>query len=172
MIEEEPSFSFSEDFADETDVQLTIKELNNGELPFEFKFFSGDEEDKNLLIETAKQHVWVLNDSNEVFLNYLSSKYRSQVSKRNENENPHRVRANIHWNQITGESLYRFLCAQQDLTKKILKLNVAITDDFDYYVKEVLANITDDRYNMNSNSTSKFLFYHFNMFKQVQGKSF
>ena len=75
-------------------------------------------------------------------------------------------------NQITGENLYNFLCTQQDLTKKILKVNVAITDDFDYYVKEVLANITDERYDMNSNSTSKFLFYHFNMFRQVQGKSF
>ena len=48
-------------------------------------------------------------------------------------------------NQITGESLYNFLRAQQDITKKILKVNVAITDDFDYYVKEVLANITDDK---------------------------
>ena len=72
-IEEEPSSSFSEDFADETDVQSTIKELNNGELPFELNFFLGDEEDKNLLIETAKQHVGVSNDSNEVFLNYFSS---------------------------------------------------------------------------------------------------
>ena len=41
-------------------------------------------------------------------------------------------------NQVTGESLYNFLRAQQDLTKKILKVNIAITDDFDYYVKEVL----------------------------------
>ena len=46
---------------------MTIKEFNNGELPFELKFFSGDEEDKNLLIETAKQHLGVLNDSNEAF---------------------------------------------------------------------------------------------------------
>ena len=52
--EEPPSSSFSENYADETDVQLTIKELNNGKLPFELKFFSGDEEDKNLLIESAK----------------------------------------------------------------------------------------------------------------------
>ena len=59
-IEEEPSSSFSEDFADETDAQSTIKDLNNDELPFELKFFSGDEEDKNLLIKTAKQHVGVL----------------------------------------------------------------------------------------------------------------
>ena len=67
-IEEEPSSSsFSEKYADETDVQLTIKELNNSELPFELKFFSGDEEDKNLLIESTKQHVGVLNDTNKVF---------------------------------------------------------------------------------------------------------
>ena len=50
-IEEEASSSFSEDLPDETDVQLTIKELNNGEFPFELKFFLGDEEDKNLLID-------------------------------------------------------------------------------------------------------------------------
>ena len=75
-------------------------------------------------------------------------------------------------NQITGESLYNFLHTQQDLIKKILKANVAITDNFDYYVKEVLANITDKRCDMNSNSTSKFLFYYFNTFRQAQGKSF
>ena len=66
-IEEEPSSSFSEDFAGKTDVQSTIKELNNSELPCELKFFSGDEEDNNLLIETAKQHVGIINDNNEVF---------------------------------------------------------------------------------------------------------
>ena len=39
-IEEElSSSSFSENYADETDVQLTIKELNNGKLPFELNFF-------------------------------------------------------------------------------------------------------------------------------------
>ena len=67
MTEEEPLPSFSEDFADKTDVQSTIKKLNNGELPFELKFFLGDEENKNLLMETAKQHVGVLNGTNEVF---------------------------------------------------------------------------------------------------------
>ena len=44
-------------------------------LPSELTFFSGDEEDKNFLIETAKQHIGILNDTNEIFLNYLSSKY-------------------------------------------------------------------------------------------------
>ena len=68
-------------------------------------------------------------------------------------------------NQITGESLYDFLRSQQDLTKKILEVKVPITDDFDYYVKEILANITNDRDDMNANSTSKFLYYQFNMFR-------
>ena len=87
----------------------------------------------------------MLNDSNKVFLNYISSKYGSRVLKRN------KVKIHIESgqifinNQITGESPYDFLHAQQDLTKKILKVNVAIIDDFDYYVKEVLANITDDK---------------------------
>ena len=66
-IEEEPSSSISRDFADETDVQLMFKELNNGKLPLKLKFFPGDEQDKNLLIETVKQHVGVLNNTNEVF---------------------------------------------------------------------------------------------------------
>ena len=144
-IEEEPSSSFSEDFAEETDVQSTIKELNNNELPFELKFFSGDEEDKNLLIETVKQHVRVLNDSNEVFLNYLSSKYGSRVLKRNKMKIHIESEQIFIDNQITGESRFDFLRAQQDLTKKILKVNIAITDDFDCYVKEVLANITNNR---------------------------
>ena len=171
-IEEEPSSSFSEDFADENYVQSLIKELNNGEFPFELKFFSGDEEDKNLLIETAKQHARVLIDSNEVFLIYLSSNYGSRVLNRNKMKIHVESRQIFINNQIMGESLYNFLRAQQDLTKKILKVNVAITNDFDYYIKEVLANITDDRYNMNSNSISKFLFYHFNTFRQAQGKFF
>ena len=171
-IEEEPSSSFSEDFADENYVQSLIKELNNDEFPFELKFFSGDEEDKNLLIETAKQHARVLIDSNEVFLIYLSSNYGSRVLNRNKMKIHVESRQIFINNQIMGESLYDFLRAQQDLTKKILKVNVAITNDFDYYIKEVLANITDDRYDMNSNSTSKFLFYHFNTFRQAQGKFF
>ena len=65
-IEGKSSSSFSEDVADETisNVQFAIED---GELPFELKFFSGDEEDKNLLIETAKELVRVLNNINEVF---------------------------------------------------------------------------------------------------------
>ena len=91
--------------------------MNNNELPFELKFFSGDEEDKNLLIETAKQHVRVLNDSNEVFLNYLSSKYGSRILKRNKMKIHIKSGQIFIDNQITGESLYIFLRMQQDLKR-------------------------------------------------------
>ena len=163
-IEEKPLSSFSGDVADETisDVQFAIED---GELPFELKFFSGDEEDKNLLIETAKELVGVLNNINEVFLNYLSSKYGSRVLKKNKMKIHIESGQIFIDNQITGESLYDFLRSQQDLTKKILEVKVPITDDFDYYVKEILANITNDRDDMNANSTSKFLYYQFNMFR-------
>ena len=78
----------------------------------------------------------------------------------------------FHDNQITGKSLFDFLRVQEDITKKFLKVNVAISDDFEFYVREILSNITDDKNDMNSNSTSKFLFYHFNTLRQAQGKSF
>ena len=93
--------------------------MNNNELLFELKFFLGDEEDKNLLIETAKQNVRVLNDSNEVFLNYLSSKYGSRILKRNKMKIHIKSGQIFIYNQITGESLYDFLRMQQDLIKKI-----------------------------------------------------
>ena len=70
--------------------------MNNGELPFELKFFSGDKEDKNLLIETAKQHIGVLNDSNDFFLYYLSSKCGSRVLKKNKMK-IHIESGQIHW---------------------------------------------------------------------------
>ena len=38
--------------------------------------------------------------------------------------------------------------------------------------KKKFLQATDDRYDMNSNSTSQFLFYNFITFRQAQGKSF
>ena len=78
----------------------------------------------------------------------------------------------FHNNQTTGESLHDFLRVQEDVTKKLLNVNVDINYDFEYHVREVLAGITNNRYDMNGNSTSKFLFYHFNMLRQSQGKTF
>ena len=168
-IEEEPSILDEINESDTiSDIQSTVKELNQGEIPPELKFFSGGEKEGETLIANARKNVGVLNHSNEEFLRYLSGKFGSQVLTRNKMKIHVETGQIFHDNQITGESLFDFLRAQEDITKKLLKINIAISDDFEYYVKEVLANITDDRNDMNSNSTSKFLFYHFNMLRQAQ----
>ena len=76
----------------------------------------------------------------------------------------------FHDNKITSETLHDFLKRQQDLNKKELKVNLPIGDDFNYYVREILTNIKDDIFDLNSHSTSKFLFYNFNTFRSLLGK--
>ena len=76
----------------------------------------------------------------------------------------------FHDNKITSETLYDFLKRQQDLNKKELKINLPLGDDFNYYVIEILTNIKDDIFDLNSNSTSKFLFYNFSTFTSFLGK--
>ena len=66
--------------------------------------------------------------------------------------------------------VYDFLKEQEDLNKKELKVDVPIDNDFDYYVPEILSNVKDDTFDMNSNSKSKFLFYNFNTFRSLHGK--
>ena len=62
----------------------------------------------------------------------------------------------------TSESLYDFLKVQQDIKKKESTINIAVQDDFSSYVREILSEIVDDDYDLQTNSTSKFLFYNFN----------
>ena len=64
--------------------------------------------------------------------------------------------------ETTMESLYNFLTVQEGTTKKLLKVKINIDGDLDYYLKEVVLNITNDLDNLRANSISKFLFYNFN----------
>ena len=64
-----------------------------------------------------------------------------------------------------GESLY-FLRAQEGVSKKFLNLDIKLSGDLEYYVKEILDGVTDDKFDVNLNSTSKFLFYCFNSFRR------
>ena len=65
-------------------------------------------------------------------------------------------------NVNTNESTYNFLIAQQDDTKKLIDVEFIVSDDYNFNVEEFLVGVTDDLVDMHSNSTSKFLFYHFN----------
>ena len=174
-IEEEPSI-FDEmeidDNEDNSEVQSAVQKLSKGETPKGLNFFSGGEQEGQTLITNERKNVGVLNESNEYFLEYLSSSFGRNLSTKNKMKIHIETSQIFHDNQITDESLFDFLHIQEDITKKLLKVNIAISDSFEFYVREVLLNITDDRNDMNLNSTSKFLFYHFNTLRQAQGKSF
>ena len=52
--------------------------------------------------------------------------------------------------------------AQQDETKKFIDFDLYINNDFEFYFNEVIVGVTDDKFDIDTHSTSKFLFYHFN----------
>ena len=62
-----------------SNVQSTIKKLNEGKLSEKLKFFSGEEKEENLLETQARKNVGVLSKGNEEFLEYLASKYGRDV---------------------------------------------------------------------------------------------
>ena len=125
-----------------------------------------------MLIAHARRNVGILSKDSKELLDYLTTTCGRELLIRNKMKIHIESGQIFHDNQITGESLYDFLRVQEDVTKKLSKVNVDINDDFEYYVREVLAGITNDRYDMNTNSISKFLFYHFNTLRQSQGKTF
>ena len=60
--------------------------------------------------------------------------------------------------------------AQQDETKKFIDFDSNINDDFEFYLNEVIAGVTDDKFDIDKHSTSKFLFYHFNNLRRDLGE--
>ena len=60
-------------------VQMMIKELNEGKLPEKLKLFSGEEKEKNLLKMHALKNFDILSKSSAEFLHYLALKYGKDV---------------------------------------------------------------------------------------------
>ena len=147
-------------------VQTDISKLNE----YDLQFFSGSEKMKKKLFEGVSKNVGIINDSNQKVLEFLTSNFGKNLLMKN------KILIHIdsgqifHDNKITSETLYDFSKRQQDLNKKELKVNLPIGDDFNYYVKEILTNIKDDTFDLNSHSTRKFLFYNFNTFRFLLGK--
>ena len=63
--------------------QTISKELNNGKLPEKIKLFSGGSDGGNKLKSHAMQNIGMLNESNEHFLDYLSSDFAKKVLAKN-----------------------------------------------------------------------------------------
>ena len=132
-------------------------------------FFRWQQNGKKLFESVAK-NVDIISDSNQQFLEFLTSKFGENLLTKNKIQIHLDLRQIFPDNKITSETLYDFLKRQQDLNKKELKINLPLGDDFNYYVIEILMNIKDDTFDLNSNSTSKFLFYNFNTFRSLLGK--
>ena len=150
-----------------SEISLTIEKLKDGDLPSDLEFFCGGEKNEQKLIENATKNVGVLNESNIKFIYYLTSKCGNFILTNNKIKIHLESGQIFQDNNLTGESFYNFLRNQQDLSKKELDIEISVGNDFDFYVKEILSNAVDDQYDLHTNSTSKFLFYNFNTFRQA-----
>ena len=54
--------------------------------------------------------------------------------------------------------------------KKIINFDLDTNDHFDFYLDEVTVGMTDDEFDIDTHSTSKFLFYHFNNLRRNLGE--
>ena len=111
-----------------------------------------------------------LYESNENLLDYLLSDSGREVLSKNKMK-IHSDSGNIYYNDLNmKESIYDFMIAQQDETKKFVDFNLDINDDFHLYLNEVIIGTTDDKFDIDTHSTSKFLFYHFNNLRRDFGE--
>ena len=62
------------------------------------------------------------------------------------------------------------MIAQQDETKKFVNFNLDIINDFDIYLNEFITGWTDDKFDIDTHSTSKVLFCHFNNLRRDFGE--
>ena len=135
------------------------------------KFFSGEEKEENLLKTQPRKNVGVLGKGNKEFLEYLASKYERDVLQKNKLK-IYLESGEIYQDNINpGESLYNFLRGQEDVFKKLLNVDINLSGGLEYYIRENQDGVTDDKFDFHINSTSEFLFYRFNNFRQSFGLS-
>ena len=133
----------------------------------DFDFYVGGDQNSKKLIANAVFYIGELNDSNKMFLEFLSSGFGKNILLKNKLKIHLKSGQFFHNNIITNESIYDFLLKQQDKTKKELLIEVPSGDDFEVYVRELLTNVKDDEYDLHTNSTAKCLFYFFNTYRSI-----
>ena len=121
-IKKEPE----DDYESILKVQMDISELNE----YDLQFFSGGEKMKKKLFEGVSKNVGIINNSNQKFLEFLTSNFGKNLLTKNKIQIHIDSGQIFHDNKITSETLYDFLKRQQDLNKKELKVNLPIGDDF------------------------------------------
>ena len=139
-----------------------IKKPVNEILDIDLDFFAGGDKNSKKLMKNAASYIGELNQSNRVFLEYLSSNFSARLLTKNKLKIHLESGQFFHNNIITNESIYDFLLKQQDETKRELYPEVLVGNDFEFYVNELLTNVQDNDYDLHTNSTAKFLLYNCN----------
>ena len=165
------------DFLDKTDkYDFPMKEEEEKKIPkatikkqetldIDLDFFAGGNKNSRKLMKNAVSYIGELNQSNRVFLEYLSSNFGERLLTKNKLKIHLESGQFFHNNIITNESIYDFLLKQQDETKRELYPEVLVGNDFEFYVNELLTNVQDNDYDLHTNSTAKFLLYNCNTFR-------
>ena len=103
-IKEEPE----DDYDSISEVQTAVSELNNGNLPYDLQFFSGSEKMKKKLFEGVSKNVGIINNSNQKFLEFLTSNFGKNLLTKNKIQIHTDSGQIFHHNKITSETLYDF----------------------------------------------------------------
>ena len=103
-----------------------------------------------------------MNEENERFADFLNSYYCSKIMWENKLM-IYIETANIDYDNLNiNKSIYDFILAQQDDSKKLLGANFSFGGNFQQYVKTYLSGIdlqNDDKLDLLTNKSSKYLFY-------------
>ena len=164
----ESSSTLLETITEEEEEDFYITASSTVSTGIELDFFPGGEKNKEKLYEKGNEKVGILNESNKKFIDYLSTTYGEFVLSKNKIKIHLESGQIFQDNNLSNESLYDFLSFQQDSTKKELDITIPVGNDFNAYVREILTEVVDDDFDLQTNATSKFLFYNFNTFRQVQ----
>lgn len=116
-----------------------LKELNNSKLPDELKFFWGVVLIEVMNIYFMQCKTGMLNESNEHFLDYLSSRFAQEVLSKNKMK-IHLETGSIYDDNLNMREHLQLHASQQDKVKKILDFDLHINDDFEFYLNEIIAD--------------------------------
>ena len=105
------------------------------------------------------------------FLEYLSSDYGKYLLQKNKLKIRVEIGESFHDNVNIGENFCNLFSDQEDETKNIIDLNLNLSGDLEYCVREILSGTTDDRFELRKNATAKFLFHRFINFRKSFGLS-
>ena len=143
------------------DLSNILSKIDRGQLPPQLDFFTVGNNEK---FENKAKLIGLSTDSSE-FVDFIQTGICKQILQNNKLK-IHIEYGNIYYyNTDTNESIYGFLQAQEDETKKFIDFESVYDDTYQNYFDEFLLNLNlknDDRLDVLVNKNSKFLFYHFN----------